>query len=76
MKSLLVAIAAFLSALYLVYPSLGIFELIPDALPFVGSIDEAAAMTILLACARYFGFDFSKFFGSKSKDKEDIVDIK
>ena len=34
--------------LYLVYPSLGIFELIPDAIPVVGSLDEAAATAGLL----------------------------
>lgn len=35
-------------ALYLTYPSLGIFELIPDSLPLVGSLDEAGATTGLL----------------------------
>ena len=34
--------------LYLIYPSLGVFELIPDAIPVVGSLDEAAATTGLL----------------------------
>ena len=76
MKSLLVAIAAFLSVVYLINPTAGFLEFIPDNLPIVGNLDEAAAVTILLACARYFGLDLSKFFGSKSKDKEDIVDIK
>ena len=39
------AAVGFVCVLYLVYPSLGIFELIPDALPIVGSLDEAAATT-------------------------------
>ena len=34
-----------LCVLYLIYPSLGIFELIPDSIPIVGSLDEAAATT-------------------------------
>ena len=34
--------------LYLIYPSLGVFELIPDAIPVVGSLDEAAATAGLL----------------------------
>ena len=78
MKSFLVAIAALLSALYLINPGAGILEFIPDNLPIIGNIDEAAAVTILLACARYFGMDLSKFFGSKAKEDkaDDIVDIK
>lgn len=39
---------AAICGLYLVYPSLGLFELIPDAVPVVGSLDEAAATTGLL----------------------------
>ena len=41
-------IMAAVCGLYLVYPSLGIFELIPDAIPVVGSLDEAAATAGLL----------------------------
>ena len=39
---------AVLCVLYLIYPSLGIFELIPDAVPFIGSLDEMGATTGLL----------------------------
>ena len=39
---------AVLCFLYLIYPSLGIFELIPDGIPFVGSLDEMGATTGLL----------------------------
>lgn len=38
-------IAAIVCAIYLVYPSFGLFELIPDATPIIGSLDEAAATT-------------------------------
>ncbi|MGJ8678188.1 MAG: DUF1232 domain-containing protein [Akkermansiaceae bacterium] len=77
MKSLLVAITAIVSVLYILNPTAGILEFIPDNIPVFGNIDEAAAMTILLACARYFGIDLSKFFGSlvKSRKKDDIVDV-
>lgn len=34
--------------LYLIYPSMSVFELIPDAIPIVGSLDEAAATAGLL----------------------------
>lgn len=44
-------------ALYLVYPSLGIFELIPDAIPIIGSLDEAAATTGLLVSLSRLGLN-------------------
>lgn len=39
---------AVLCVLYLIYPSLGIFELIPDSIPLIGSLDEMGATTGLL----------------------------
>lgn len=78
MKSILVAIAAVLSAVYLVNPTAGFLEFIPDNLPVVGNIDEAAAVAILLACARYFGFDLSSFLGRRGEDgtsKKNVVDV-
>jgi len=41
-------IMAVVCGLYLVYPSMSIFELIPDAIPVIGSLDEAAATAGLL----------------------------
>lgn len=40
------------AALYLLNPGAGIFELLPDALPGVGNLDEAAAVGLALACWR------------------------
>jgi len=78
MKSLLVALAAMLSLVYLLNPTFGVFEFIPDNLPFIGNLDEATATAILLACARYFGFDITQLFG-RSKDEQDesgtVVDV-
>lgn len=34
--------------LYLIYPSFSVFELIPDAIPVIGSLDEATATAGLL----------------------------
>ncbi len=42
--------------LYLVYPSLGVFELIPDAIPLVGSLDEATATAGLLYALSNLGW--------------------
>lgn len=40
------------AVLYLLNPGLGVFEILPDALPGVGNLDEAAAVGLGLACWR------------------------
>ena len=62
LKSFIVVILGLISSLYLLNPSMGFFELIPDVVPFVGNLDEGAAMTLLLMCFRYFGMDITKLF--------------
>jgi uncharacterized membrane protein YkvA (DUF1232 family) len=69
MKKLLIAIIGILSGLYLVNPGFGIFELIPDAIPFVGNLDEGAAAFLLLSSLAYFGIDVRDVFGSWWKRK-------
>lgn len=66
MKSILVALTAIFSVIYLLNPTFGMIELIPDAIPVIGNLDEATAMAILVACLRYFGCDISGFFGKKA----------
>lgn len=41
-------IAIVIGGLYLLNPTAGIIELLPDALPIVGNLDEAAATALLL----------------------------
>ncbi len=62
MKKILIITTGVLSALYLINPTAGLFELIPDNLPMIGNIDEATATTLLLASLSYFGIDLTKFF--------------
>ncbi len=62
MKSLFVALSGFLAGLYLVNPTFGVFELLPDNIPLVGNVDEATASMVLLAALRYFGYDLTKLF--------------
>jgi uncharacterized membrane protein YkvA (DUF1232 family) len=38
-----------LGGVYILNPTLGIFELIPDVLPIVGNIDESLAVMLILA---------------------------
>lgn len=56
------------SLLYLLNPGAGVFEIIPDNIPLIGNLDEAAAAALLLACLRYFGYDLSALF---QRDKVD-----
>ena len=61
-KDVVVFGAGLAAAVYLVYPSFGVFELLPDALPLVGSLDEASATVVLVSAFRYFGVDLSRLF--------------
>jgi len=63
MKKLYVATIGVLSALYLLNPGFGIFEFIPDAMPFVGNLDEGTAVFLLLSSLAYFGIDLRDVFG-------------
>lgn len=62
MKSFGIFCLGLFASFYLLNPGAGIFEFIPDNIPFVGNLDEAAAAALLLACLRYFGYDLSAFF--------------
>ena len=66
MKGILVALLGFFCTIYLINPTMGWIEIIPDNLPLVGNLDEATATAILLACVRYFGFDIAGFLGSRA----------
>lgn len=66
MKKTFVVVAGVLAGLYLVYPSFGIFELLPDNIPFIGNVDEATASMVLLAALRYFGYDLTDLFKRKT----------
>jgi hypothetical protein len=73
MKRLGVALTGLLAALYLINPTAGFFELLPDNIPFLGNLDEATATMILIAVLRYFGIDLTRFFNARldpvSKDR-------
>lgn len=57
-----------LSLIYLINPTAGFFELIPDNLPFLGNLDEATAMALLLASLRYYGLDLTGWVPWFKKD--------
>lgn len=62
MKKMIVICLALLSALYILNPTAGLFEIIPDNLPIIGNLDEATAVALLLMCLKYFGIDLPNIF--------------
>ncbi len=71
MKKLGILLLGLFCLIYLLNPGAGIFELIPDNLPIVGNLDEAAALTILLMCLKYFGINLPDFFRGKGSPGPD-----
>jgi hypothetical protein len=63
MKDGFVVALAVLAALYLINPTAGFLEFLPDNLPLIGNLDEATATLLLLNALRYFGLDLSRLFG-------------
>lgn len=76
-KGIVVGVFGALSAAYLLNPTMGVFELIPDNIPVIGNLDEAAAAALLISCLAYFGVDIGNIFGKAKKDDKDsdIIDV-
>lgn len=70
MKSAVVLALGGISALYLVNPTAGFLEFIPDNIPFLGNLDEAGAMLLLINCLRHFGVDLSRIIPFMKKPAE------
>jgi len=64
-RDTLVIIIMIISVIYLIYPSWGVFEIIPDAIPIIGSLDEGVATTLLLSGLSYFGYNLTDLFKRK-----------
>lgn len=52
--------------MYLLNIGSGFIELIPDNIPFIGNLDDATAMLLLMNCIRYFGIDLFDIFARKT----------
>lgn len=69
-KDVAAVLLGLLAVVYLVNPTAGVFELIPDNLPVVGNLDEAVATAILLAVLRHFGVDLTGgLLGSRTAEE-------
>ncbi|MFA5986181.1 MAG: DUF1232 domain-containing protein [Parcubacteria group bacterium] len=62
MKSIIVGIIGVLAFLYLINPTAGLFEILPDNIPLIGNVDEVTATTLLLSSLAYFGIDLGHLF--------------
>lgn len=62
LKSFLILLGGIIGLIYLVNPTAGLFELLPDNIPVIGNLDEAAATILFLGALRYFGLDLTKIF--------------
>ncbi len=72
MKSVLVFIVGILAFVYLINPTAGLLEFLPDNIPGVGNLDEATATFLLLSVLSYFGFDVSHLFQKKKSPAKTI----
>lgn len=70
-KSIIAAIVGIVCAIYLINPTFGVFELIPDNMPVVGNLDEATATALLLSSLAYFGWDLRTLFGRRGSSLHD-----
>jgi hypothetical protein len=73
MRSFFVVFLGFLSFIYLLNPTFGVFEILPDAIPGIGNIDEALATGVFLSALAYFGIDLPIFFGKKNEKRDTSV---
>lgn len=77
MKKILIFLVGLLSIIYILNPTAGVFEIIPDNLPLIGNLDEAAAVALLLMCLKYFGIDLPNIFRrGETEDKTINIDPK
>jgi len=65
LKDYLVMFFMGISALYLLNPTMGVIELIPDNIPIIGNLDEGVAVTILLSGLKYFGVNLTNIFKNR-----------
>lgn len=67
MKKTIVLLLGLLGVVYLFNPGAGVFELIPDNLPFIGNLDDAAALALLVMCLQYFDINLPDLFKRKKE---------
>jgi len=71
MKRVGVFLIGVFCVIYLLNPGAGVFELIPDNIPFFGNLDEVTAVATLYMCLNYLGFSLSRFLRRSPESTED-----
>lgn len=74
MKKVVVFCVGLLATIYILNPTAGVFEIIPDNMPLIGNLDEAAAVALLLMCLRYFGIELPDIF-RRDRKKGTTIEI-
>jgi uncharacterized membrane protein YkvA (DUF1232 family) len=69
-KDITVIGAAILAIIYIINPTAGFVEFIPDNFPIIGNLDEAGAVLIIVSAFKYFGVELADLFNSKEKVKK------
>ncbi len=54
-----------MAVLYLINPTAGFFEFIPDNIPLLGNLDEAVAVVLIISVLQHFGIKVPDFFKDK-----------
>lgn len=62
MKTFFMLTVGIAAAVYLENPTLGVVELFPDNLPFIGNLDEGLATLLLINSLAYFGLDLRRSY--------------
>ena len=71
-KKMGVALLAAFCVFYLINPTAGVFELLPDNIPFLGNVDEGLVSYVLFSCIEYFRGRRIGIFSRKS-DNQDLL---
>ena len=66
-EDIVVIVCGLFALIYLINPTAGIVELIPDNIPLIGNLDEAGATILLISAFRYFGVDFARVFNNNRR---------
>ena len=77
LKKLAAFIGLVVGVLYILNPTFGVFELIPDNIPYIGNLDEASAVLLILACIKELKRkeeDISDFQDQKSDSSSKLDD--
>jgi len=75
--SIVVGALGIFSVIYLLNPTGGFIEFIPDNIPLFGNLDEVAISALLISCLAYFGIDIRRIFGFRvdHPQRDEVVDV-